>query len=447
MSACPDRWRWFATSRLGLFIHWGPYALHARGEQVLIRELMDQDAYARAACAWRPSAFDPRAWARTARQAGFRYAVLTARHHDGFCMWDSALTDYGLARQGAGIDAVAAYAEAFRAEGLRVGLYYSLADWRIPAYFAGPARDPVGWSGFRAYIHGQVEELLTRYGPICEFWFDGAWPRNAAAWDSEGLLAMMRRLQPDIMVNNRLDSRDPDAPPPPSGQIEAAGESRVLGDFGTPEHHTTAEAHRPWEACHTTTSRLWGHAAGERWRDSAQVLDLITDAAAKGGNLLLNVGPDAEGCLPSQFLDLCSRLGPWMAVHGECLADSEPGPEPGESVTWGRIIRRGSTMFLVVRFWDGRGELVLHGLGSRALAARLLGSDAVLTLSQDDDRLVVRGLPVRPPGDLFPVIRVDCDGAPRPTSRYGPLWNGDPMRYHAWASARGSSVWMDGRTR
>lgn len=447
MSTLPDRWRWFSDSRFGLFIHWGPYAQHARGEQVLLREGMDQRDYARAACAWRPAAFDPRAWARTARAAGFRYAVLTARHHDGFCMWDSALTDYGLAHQAAGLDAVAAYAEAFRAEGLRVGLYYSLADWRIPAYWAGPVRDPDGWARFRTYVHRQVEELLTRYGPICEFWFDGAWPRNAAAWDAQGLLAMMRRLQPDILVNNRLDACDPDAPPPPPGQIEAAGESRVLGDFGTPEHHTTADRHRPWEACHTTTSRLWGYAAGERWRDAAQVLDLLTDAAAKGGNLLLNVGPDADGRLPPQFQQLCARLGPWMEVYGSCLAGSEGGTEPGESVTWGRIIRRGATMFLVVRFWDGRGELVLDGLGTQALSARLLGSPAVLCMRQDAGRLVITGLPAEPPTDLFPVIRVECAGPPRPAAAHQPMWTGDPMRFHAWAMARGTSVWSDGRER
>ena len=447
MPDVPPHWSWFNQARLGLFIHWGPYAMPARGEQVLIRELLDQQAYARTACAWNPAAFDARAWARTARAAGFRYAVLTTRHHDGFCLWDSRLTDYSSARQAAGRDFVREYADAFRAEGLKVGLYYSLADWRIPAYFAGPTRDPAGWARFRDYVHGQVAELLGNYGDICEFWFDGAWPRNAAAWDSVGLLRTMRRLQPGILVNNRLDSRDPDAPPPPPGQIEAAGESRVLGDFGTPEHHTTADPDRLWEACHTTTARLWGYTAGERWRDAVQVLDLLTDAAGKGGNLLLNVGPDADGRLPGEFHEICRRLGPWMAVHGECIHGSEGGREPGESVTWGRMIRKGEQLYLVVRFWDGRGELVVHGLGTAVRRATLLGSDAVLGLRQDADHVVVTGLPRIPPTDLFPVIRLDCAGRPEATPRYHGLWGGDPMRYHAWAAARGTSVWADGRER
>lgn len=446
MPVIPAHWSWFNDARFGLFVHWGPYACWGRGEQVLIRELVDQREYARRACAWTPRHADPRAWARTARQAGCRYAVLTTRHHDGFCLWDSRLTDYSTARQAAGRDIVREFADACRAEGLRVGLYYSLADWRVPAYFAGPVRDPAGWARFRAYVHGQVAELLTDYGEISEFWFDGAWPRNAAAWDSTGLLALMRRLQPCILVNNRLDSRDPDAPSSP-GQIEAAGESRLLGDFGTPEHHSTPDPDRLWEACHTTTWRLWGHAPGERWRDAAQLLDLLTDAAAKGGNLLLNVGPDAEGVIPAEATAALARVGAWMAVHGECIHASEAGPDVGEAVTWGRIIRKGNALYLVVRFWDGSGELVLHGLGTRATGARLLGSGAALTVAQDADHVVVRGLPRTPPTDLFPVVRLECAEAPAATARYAGLWGGDPMRYHAWAAARGTSVWADGRER
>ena len=201
----PDKWKWFSESRFGLFIHWGPYAAYGRGEQVLFREHLDQRAYGEAACSWNPQQFDAEEWAAAARGAGMRYAVLTTRHHDGFCMWDSRYTDYSSARQAPKRDFVREYLEAFHAAGLRVGLYYSLADWRIPAYWEGQAHDPEGWATFRTYVHNQVEELLTRYGPVDLFWFDGMWPHSQAEWGGRELLTRMRALQPDILINNRLD--------------------------------------------------------------------------------------------------------------------------------------------------------------------------------------------------------------------------------------------------
>ena len=144
----PGQWRWFAEARFGMFIHWGPYAQLGHGEQVLFREHLDQQVYAANACRWQPTRFDAREWAAIARQAGMRYAVFTTRHHDGYCNWDSAYTDYSSAKQAPGRDFVREYVEAFRAAGLRVGLYYSLADWRVPAYWEGPEHDPAGWDGF-----------------------------------------------------------------------------------------------------------------------------------------------------------------------------------------------------------------------------------------------------------------------------------------------------------
>lgn len=170
---------WFEAARYGLFIHWGPYASWGRGEQVLFREHLDQTAYAGRACAWTPAAMDARAWASAAVEGGFRYAVFTARHHDGYCLWDSTTTDYTSVRQAASRDFVRDYVEAFRAAGLRVGLYYSLADWRLPAYWGGPEHDAAGFDAYIHYVHRQVDELMTGYGEIDVLWFDGAWPHSA----------------------------------------------------------------------------------------------------------------------------------------------------------------------------------------------------------------------------------------------------------------------------
>lgn len=430
-----------------MFIHWGPYAAYGRGEQVLFREHLDQREYAAAACRWNPDRYDPREWAAVARRAGMRYAVLTSRHHDGYCLWDSKVTDYTSAAQAPGRDFVREFVEAFRAVGLQVGLYYSLADWRIPAYWEGPAGDPEGWARFREYVHAQVEELLTGYGKIDVIWFDGAWPQSAREWDSYDLVRRIRELQPEILINNRLGKVDAADRVEGGGVVEAVGHSGTLGDFGTPEHHITAEAGRLWESCQVTTWRLWGYTLGERWRSADLLLDMLVEAAGKGGNLLLNVGPRPDGTLPGEFVERMEQIGAWMERHGEAIYGSEPG-EVCEFITCGRQIRKGDHLYLVVRFWDGRGSLHLAGLATPVRRAVLLTTGQELPVEQTEDHLTLSGLPERPPTDLFPVIRLECAGPPqaRPWAA-DRLWQGDPWRMTGWARARGESVWTDGRPR
>jgi alpha-L-fucosidase len=435
MAEIPDQWKWFYEARYGLFMHWGAYAQYGRGEQVLFREHLDQNEYARAARAWNPAHFDAAAWAGQAKRGGFRYAVLTSRHHDGFCLWDSATTRYTSAAQAAGRDFVREYIEAFRDAGLRVGLYYSLADWRVPAYWDGPARDPRGWERFQAYVHAQVEELLTRYGKIDVIWFDGAWPHNALEWGAPGLVEKMRVWQPDILINNRLGLLPTDSGPR-SGHADGgdgAGESRQLGDFGTPEHQIAAESERLWESCQVSTWRLWGYTRGERWRPADVLLDMLVECAGKGGNLLMNVGPTADGEFPPEFLERTEQIGAWLETHGEAIYASEAG-EVCEFITYGRQTRKDNHLYLVVRFWDGRPELHLAGLETRVRRAVLLTTGQELEFSQSEDHLLLRGLPRERPSSLFPVIRLECAGKPeaRPWA-VDRLWNGDAARMTGWA--------------
>lgn len=203
-NAISDKWKWFFAGKYGLFLHWGPYADYGRGEQVLFREHMNQAEYERRACRWNPSAYDPGYWALIAKRAGFRYACFAARHHDGYCMWDTKYTDCSSKKQAPKRDFVREYVDAFRQEGLRIGLYYSWLDWRVPAFYLGPDRDPEGWARMKQYLYNQVEELMANYGKIDYFFFDGVWPRNGADLGAEEVVAMMRKLQPDILINNRL---------------------------------------------------------------------------------------------------------------------------------------------------------------------------------------------------------------------------------------------------
>lgn len=428
---------WFNEARYGLFLHWGPYSVLGRGEQVLMREHLDQRDYASKACQWNPAGFDAREWARMARRSGFRYAVLTTRHHDGYCLWDSRLTNYTSAAQAPRRDFVAEYVRAFRAEGLRVGLYYSLGDWRIPALFDGPAGDPAGWDRFRDYCHGQVRELLSSYGPIDVFWFDGAWPRSAGDWRAAELVAMIRALQPGILVNNRLGASTVATTSADGGQ--GAGGDAALGDFGTPEHAIIAEA-RPWESCQVSTWRLWGWAPHERFRPADLLLDMLCECAEKGGNLLLNVAPDGDGRIPAAFVDRASAIGDWLARHGEAIYGAHASDRFIEAVTFGRVTRKGDTLYLIIRFYPPDGVLRLPGLATDIATATLLTTGQRLPVARYEGGWVLTGLPAESPDPLFPVIRLELAGPPARLPWFVPgQWTGDPRRYRSWAAARGVS--------
>ena len=305
---------------------------------------------------------------------------------------------------------------------ITVRLYYSLADWRFPAYFNGPVLDPKGFSDFRDYIHGQVRELCANYGKIDVLWFDGVWPHPAEVWRSRQLIRTIRRLQPDILINNRL------------GGGTGAGQGGQLGDFGTPEHHITADPHRMWESCQVTTWRLWGYTKGERWRPADLLVDMLCEAAGKGGNLLLNVGPKPDGTFPRPFLARMAEIGRWMKQNGEAIYGSEPG-DVCEFVTHGRQIVKGNTLYLMIRFWPG-SEVHLAGLKTEVLSARLLATGQPVRVDQQGEHLYLRGLPKQAPDRNCTVIALTCREKPAPFDwAKGRLWQGDPTRMAAWAAS------------
>lgn len=429
--------QWFLEARFGLFIHWGPYAIWGRGEQILFRERLDQKEYERIACQWNPDGFDARELVRLAKEAGARYCVFTARHHDGYCLWNSALTNYTSAAQKPGRDFVREYVEACREFGLKVGIYYSLADWRLPAYWLGSQKDPNGWKQFRDYVHGQVQELLTQYGEIDVIWFDGAWPHSAKEWDSECLVAKIRKWQSGILINNRLDSESQ------VGSLEQAGGSQVLGDFGTPEHRIVAEKEKPWESCHVTTWRLWGYARGEHYRSAAHLLDLLCDCSSKGGNLLLNVGLDQKGAIPDEAKKSLIQMGDWLRCYGDAIYGTTSG-DLSEFVTYGYQTRKGNDLYLIYRFWPHSSVARVAGISTPCRAATLLSNNTNLTIRQTVDGLELHGLPVECPDLLFPVIRLSFDEPPRLYDwAQDRLWQGDPARMADWAESRGKTSWLD----
>ncbi|MCL6613802.1 MAG: alpha-L-fucosidase [Firmicutes bacterium] len=383
-----ERLEWFLEARFGMFIHWGIYAIPGRGEWVKQQESIPEEVYRRYFETFDPVRYDPRAWARAAKAAGMKYAVMTAKHHDGFCLFDSAHTDYKATNTPAGRDLIREYVEAFRAEGLRVGFYYSLLDWHHPDYpIAGdrfhPLRNHPEYKNhhgdlirYAEYVRNQVRELLTNYGRIDIIWFDFSYDEmRGEAWKATELVRMVRALQPGIVINDRL-----------GGNIKAREPEVYAGDFTTPEQIIPPEGVRneagepiPWEACLTLNDH-WGYAAWDKnWKSARTVVRALVECVSKGGNLLLNVGPTAKGEIPPECLRILEEVGGWMRRNGEsiygCGHADLPKPE------WGRFTRRGDRLYAHV-LERGVGPIALRGLADRIAYARLLADGSEIAVGR-----------------------------------------------------------------
>jgi alpha-L-fucosidase len=343
--------------------------------------------YERLADSWKPEPGAARRWARLARQAGMRYMVLTTKHHEGFCLFDTRHTDYNAAARGPGRDLVAEFVDAARAEGLRVGFYYSLMDWHHPDG-ARCRFDEAARRRFVDYTHGLVRELCTNYGPIDILWYDVAWPLTPSGWEAAELNAMARRLQPGIVINNR------------SGLDE---------DFSTPEQQIVpAQAGRAWEACMTFNEISWGYTPIDtRYKDAWTVLKMLRQVAAGGGNLLLNIGPDPAGGVPEPCSQALLEVGEWLREYGKSIYDASDPPPYRETQVAGDWTCLGSTAYFHCSRWPGT-SLPIGGMVSKVLSARLMGGPAI-EFEQTPERLVLRGLPSQPPNALATVIELQLD--------------------------------------
>ncbi|GGF64804.1 alpha-L-fucosidase [Paenibacillus albidus] len=378
MSTRAERTEWFLRDRLGLFIHWGLYSIPARGEWIRGNERMSREHYMEYFAEFDAARYDPRAWAKAAKAAGQKYAVLTTKHHDGFCLFDSGLTDFKATNTPAGRDLVSEYVDAFRGEGIAVGLYYSIIDWDhqdYPGYGdrAHPDRSneevkdkPIDFDRYLRYMHGQVKELLTNYGPIDIMWFDFSYDdMTGEKWKATELIRMIRSLQPNIIIDNRL-----------GGNIRAAEPEEYAGDFFSPEQIIPPGgivdvngSPVPWEACITLNDN-WGYHAGDRnYKSVKQVIRSLVECVSKNGNLLLNVGPDAKGEMTRESLEVLRGLGEWMRLNGDsiygCGGSLLPKPE------WGRYTQNGNLLYAHV-YDRGIGPVYLQGLNGRIKKARLL---------------------------------------------------------------------------
>lgn len=383
------RLAWFRDARFGMFIHWGLYSQIGRHEWVMNRERIPVAEYEKYARTWQPKPNAARDWARLAKQAGMRYMVMTTKHHEGFCLFNSALTDYNSVKRGPRRDLVAEYVEAARAEGLRVGFYYSMMDWHHPDG-ANCKHDESARRRFVNYIHGQVRELCTNYGKVDIMWYDVSWPLNAETWESAKLNAMVRELQPDIIINDR---------------------SQLPEDFGTPEQHITpAKGGRAWEAC-MTFNESWGYTPIDtNYKNAWQVVSMLRTVAAGGGNLLLNIGPTPNGDVPPICRRELVKVGKWLSEYGASIYEASDPMEQEWMIT-GASTRKGDVVYYHCNRWAGE-ELAIGGLVNKVKGVKLMNGPKV-RFTQKRDRLVIRGLPAQAPNPLDTVIEIKVDGVPR----------------------------------
>src|SRR5712672_2830872 len=316
------RMQWWHEARFGMFIHWGLYSVLGRHEWVMDNEGIPVADYEQLAKRFQPKANAARAWAKLAKQAGQKYMVLTSKHHEGFCNFDSKLTDYCATKQGPGRDLVKEYVDAARAEGLRVGFYYSLMDWHHPDG-ARCATDEAARQRFVAYTHGLIRELMTNYGKIDVLWYDVDWPLTPDQWESQRMNDMVFQLQPDIIVNNR---------------------NGLPGDFSTPEQEIrAADKGRAWETC-MTLNDSWGyHKADDSWKTAKTIVHNLITCARGGGNYLLNIGPKPDGSIPQQSIEILQAVGKWTSQNGAAIYGTERNDF--EWHVYANFTQRGNTVY------------------------------------------------------------------------------------------------------
>jgi len=399
------RMEWWREARFGMFIHWGLYSIPAGvwqtekgfGEWYLEQTHMPVSEYEKYASQFNPVKFDAAAWVHAAKAAGVKYIVITSKHHDGFGMFPSELTDWCLKSTPYRRDPLKELADACKAEGIKFCLYYSIMDWHHPDWGQRRAWNdvaakagPPDMDRYVTYMKGQLKELVTRYGPLGLLWFDGQWESCWTRERGDDLYQYVRSLQPDIIVNNRVSK-------PTSTAGGGFARSDAAGDYGTPEQTIPPAGFGSgvdWESCMTMNDH-WGYnKTDQNWKSAQTLVRNLIDCSSKGGNYLLNIGPTSEGLIPGPSLDRLKAIGEWMEVNGEAIYDTTASPF-NRRLPWGRCTTKVAgnitMLYLHVFDWPRNGQLLVPGLKSKIQKAYLLAdkSQHKLTAKNSEDGVTI----------------------------------------------------------
>jgi len=416
-----SRMEWWRDARFGMFIHWGLYAIPAGewngktdyGEWIRHSACIPSETYDQFQNQFNPVNFDADKWVKTACDAGMKYIVITSKHHDGFCMFNTKQTGFNIMETPFARDVMKELADACRKFDMKLCFYYSIMDWHHPDYL--PHRDwekkrsadSADFDRYVSYMKQELKELLTQYGNIGVLWFDGDWE---ATWNDKygkEIYAFVRNLQPNIIINNRVGA----------GRMDMEGtteEGAFGGDFGTPEQQIppTGLPGTDWETCMTMNDH-WGYnKANIEYKSAQEIIRMLTDIASKGGNYLLNVGPTDKGTFPKQALFRLQEIGKWIMVNGESIYGTVASPFA--STPWGRCTMKENsdtvTLYLHIFDWPADGRLLVEGcLNDPRHAILLAQPEKDLSVSRKDDKILVL-LPKNAPDKLNPVIKLTLSG-------------------------------------
>lgn len=423
------RMQWWREARFGMFIHWGLYAIPGgrwngkpiggAGEWIMNTANIPVEEYEKLAARFYPAEYRPAEWVKIAKQAGMKYIVITSKHHDGFCLFDSKVTDYDV------VDAtpwkkdlLRPLAEECRKHGLHFCTYYSIMDWHHPAQMRANegAYNPTQIREGRKreyidYMKAQLRELLESCHPEV-LWFDGEWPDWYTEEDGREIYAYLRQLDPKLIINNRVGKCRKGM----EGLNREGGE--CVGDFGTPEQQIPASGLPgvDWESC-MTMNDTWGFKFDDHnWKSAETLIRNLIDCASKGGNYLLNVGPTAQGQIPAPSVQRLETIGRWLNINGEAIYATQASPWP-QQLPWGRctqkVLNENTTrLYLHIFHWPKDRRLELPGLKNAPLAARLLADGRILSARNTETGVIIEGLPEQPPDAVATVISLDIQGRP-----------------------------------
>ena len=365
-TATEKKMQWFKDAKLGIFIHWGIYAVNGIDESwSFYNGYISYDDYMKQLTGFNASSYKPEEWASLIKESGAKYAVITSKHHDGVALWDTKMGDLNVVKKTpAARDLISPFISALRKQGLKAGIYYSLLDWSNPDYpnFTKTqeryTNDSTRWLKFEKFNHGQIDEIGKNFNPDL-YWFDGDWEQSAEKWKAKEIREMILSRNPSAIINSRLQG---------------------YGDYATPEQGLPVKrpSDKYWELC-MTINDSWGYQQNDRnFKSPGQIIKIFAECLSKGGNMLLDIGPKADGSIPAEEVKILKELGRWTRKNAEAIYGTEGGLQAGQFYGPSTISKDSTMLYLFIN-GNPNGQVMLEGVKNKINRIYVVGNGTKLT--------------------------------------------------------------------